>query len=41
LGGAEVNLLEHTSAYATLANNGERFPTASILEIKNSRIFSL
>lgn len=37
LGGAEVNLLEHTSAYATLANNGERFPTESILEIKNSQ----
>lgn len=36
LGGAEVNLLEHTSAYATLANNGERYPTASILEIKDS-----
>ncbi len=37
LGGAEVNLLEHTSAYATLANNGERFPTESILEIKNDQ----
>ena len=36
LGGAEVNLLEHTSAYATLANNGERYPTASILEIKSN-----
>lgn len=36
LGGAEVNLLEHTSAYAALANNGVRFPATSILEVKNS-----
>ena len=33
LGGAEVNLLEHTDAYATLANNGMYNPTASILKV--------
>lgn len=37
LGGAEVNLLEHTSAYATLANNGTRFQTESILSVSNNQ----
>lgn len=37
LGGAEVNLLEHTSAYAALANNGTRFPAESILEVRNNQ----
>ncbi len=35
LGGAEVKLLEHTSAYATLANQGKRYPTTTILEVKD------
>jgi 1A family penicillin-binding protein len=35
LGGAEVNLLEHTNAYATLANNGIYNPTVSILKVTN------
>jgi len=35
LGGGEVNLLEHTMAYATLANNGTYLPSVSILEIQN------
>jgi len=37
LGGAEVNLLEHTNAYAALANNGQYLPPTSILEVKNSQ----
>ena len=36
LGGSEVNLLEHTEAYATLANNGTYQKPVSILEIKDS-----
>jgi len=35
LGGAEVNLLEHTDAYATLANNGTYNPPASILKVED------
>lgn len=34
LGGGEVTLLEHTSAYATLANDGVRFETAPILKVE-------
>jgi 1A family penicillin-binding protein len=33
LGGAEVNLLEHTNAYATLANNGQYKASVFILQI--------
>jgi len=33
LGGAEVNLLEHTNAYATLADNGVYHPAVSILKV--------
>jgi len=33
LGGAEVNLLEHTNAYATLANNGRYHSPMSILKV--------
>lgn len=36
LGGGEVNLLEHTNAYATLANNGRHNATVSILKVTNS-----
>lgn len=36
LGGAEVNLLEHTNAYATLANNGVYDEPVSILKVTNS-----
>lgn len=35
LGGAEVKLLEHVNGYATLANNGKRYPTTTILEVKD------
>ncbi|MFA5175455.1 MAG: PBP1A family penicillin-binding protein [Patescibacteria group bacterium] len=35
LGGAEVNLLEHTDAYATLANNGVYNAPSSILKVTN------
>ncbi|MBI4098524.1 MAG: PBP1A family penicillin-binding protein [Candidatus Magasanikbacteria bacterium] len=35
LGGAEVKLLEHTGGYATLANQGKRFPITTILEVKD------
>ncbi|MDO8626430.1 MAG: penicillin-binding protein [Candidatus Magasanikbacteria bacterium] len=35
LGGAEVNLLEHTNAYATLANNGGHFAPEVILKVTN------
>lgn len=40
LGGAEVKLLEHTSAYATLAREGLRHPTTPILRVedKNGRV---
>jgi 1A family penicillin-binding protein len=37
LGGAEVNLLEHTNAYAALANNGVLQPHTSILKISDSK----
>jgi membrane peptidoglycan carboxypeptidase len=37
LGGAEVQLLEHTNAYATLANNGKYVPAHPIVEIKDSQ----
>ncbi len=33
LGGGEVNLLEHTNAYATLADNGVYHPPVSILAV--------
>ncbi|MFH1790236.1 MAG: penicillin-binding protein [bacterium] len=33
LGGGEVTLLEHTSAFATLANEGTRYNPVSILEV--------
>lgn len=33
LGAGEVKLLEHTSAFATFAREGERHPTASILNV--------
>ncbi len=36
LGGAEVNLLEHTNAYATLANNGTYNEPVSILKVTNA-----
>lgn len=35
LGGGEVTLLEHTAAYATLANDGEYHEPLAILEIQN------
>lgn len=35
LGGSGVNLLEHTNAYATLANGGVFRPSASILGVTN------
>lgn len=37
LGGAEVKLLEHTAAFASLANDGVAHPTASILKVEDSR----
>jgi membrane peptidoglycan carboxypeptidase len=37
LGAAEVQLLEHTNAYATLANNGTYVPPHPIVEIKDSQ----
>jgi len=37
LGGGEVKLLEHTGAYATLANEGVRVPPRAILRIEDSR----
>lgn len=37
LGAGEVELLEHTNAYATLANNGTYVPASPILEIKDSQ----
>ncbi len=36
LGGGEVNLLEHTDAYATLANNGVYNPSVSILKVTDA-----
>ncbi|MDA1038414.1 MAG: transglycosylase domain-containing protein [bacterium] len=35
LGGAEVKLLEHTNAYATLANDGVRHNIASIMRVED------
>ncbi|MDO8499093.1 MAG: penicillin-binding protein [bacterium] len=35
LGGAEVNLLEHTNGYATLANNGVYNAPSSILQVED------
>ncbi len=37
LGTAEVELLEHTNAYATLANNGTNVPPHPIVQIKDSQ----
>ena len=37
LGGAEVQLLEHTNAYATLANNGKHVAPHPIISIKDSQ----
>ena len=37
LGGSEVNLLEHTDAYATLANNGAYHEPVSILKVTNPK----
>ncbi len=37
LGAAEVELLEHTNAYATLANNGANVPPHPIIEIRDSQ----
>ncbi len=37
LGGAEVNLLEHTNAYATLADKGQYNKPVSILKVTNSK----
>jgi 1A family penicillin-binding protein len=36
LGGAEVKLLEHASAFATLAQEGVRHPVAAILKVKSN-----
>ncbi len=36
LGGAEVNLLEHTNGYATLANNGMYHEPVSILKVTSN-----
>lgn len=35
LGGAEVKLLEHTSAFATFAQEGKRHPVATILKVED------
>lgn len=37
LGGGEVNLLEHTNAYATLADNGLYHEPVSILKVTNNK----
>ncbi|MFH0804668.1 MAG: transglycosylase domain-containing protein [Patescibacteria group bacterium] len=37
LGGAEVTLIEHTSAFATLAREGLRHPVTGILRVEDSR----
>ncbi len=37
LGGAEVNLLEHTNAFATLANNGSYHVPVSILKVTDPK----
>ena len=44
LGGGEVTLLEHTNAFATLANNGRYVPYTPILEVRDitgKTLFSL
>lgn len=37
LGGGEVTLLEHTSAFATLAREGTRHPTTAILRVEDNK----
>jgi len=37
LGGGEVTLLEHTSAFATLSREGIRHPVASILRVEDNK----
>ncbi len=37
LGGGEVQLLEHTSAFATLAREGMRHPTTTILKVEDQK----
>ena len=37
LGGAEVNLLEHTAGYAVLANKGLKHEISSILKVEDSK----
>jgi 1A family penicillin-binding protein len=37
LGGAEVKLLEHTQAFATLAREGKKIPTSAILKVEDSQ----
>lgn len=37
LGGGEVQLLDHTNAYATLANNGVKHEKTAILRIENKK----
>ncbi|MFA6027386.1 MAG: penicillin-binding protein [Patescibacteria group bacterium] len=37
LGGGEVKLLEHTSAFATLAREGVRHPVATIIKVENKK----
>lgn len=37
LGGGEVKLLEHTSAFATFAREGVRHPAASIIKVENKK----
>jgi membrane peptidoglycan carboxypeptidase len=37
LGGGEVTLLDHVSAYATLANNGIKHEKTAILRVENSK----
>ncbi|MDD2758169.1 MAG: penicillin-binding protein [Patescibacteria group bacterium] len=37
LGGAEVNLLEHTNGYATLADNGRYHEPSSILKVSDDK----
>lgn len=41
LGGAEIKLLEHTAAYATLAREGAMIPTSAILEVTDAKGESL
>ena len=36
LGGGEVQLLEHTNAYATFANDGKHYDTAAILRVEDA-----